>query len=341
MRAKRERVVSRDHQKAERLKFIDEELFWAGNITRRSIGEAFGVSEETAKADLRDYRRGYARDLEPDRRDNIYRVPIDFVPRISNPDPNSYLDLLARRRIPDPPVAVVPDVDRRSIDRTILQSVLRGIRETREIEIFYRSPRAEVSRPYRIFPHALLHDGFRWSVRCYIRRETNGHWGEMVLDRIEEVAGETWPAEASLLGGDEEWRTIIELELVPNSGLDAAGRSLIEEQYGMQNGCKVVAVRHCMLAYFLKRYQLDEPTTLRAPHQAPLGLRNRAMATELMPAGMRVPLEASDAVAPKLMQRLRHLLPGCNEQLILERALARLLFELAGERCWARPRSAR
>jgi Fic family protein len=83
MRAKREHAASRDHQKAERVKFIDEELFWVGEITRRSIEEAFGVSEETAKADLRDYRRGYARDLEPDRRDNIYRVPIDFVPRIT------------------------------------------------------------------------------------------------------------------------------------------------------------------------------------------------------------------------------------------------------------------
>ena len=54
------------------------------------------------------------------------------------------------------------------------------------------------------------------------------------------------------------------------------------------------------------------------------------MGTELMPAGMRVPLAESEAVAPKLMQRLRHLLPGYSEQLILERALANLLSELPG-----------
>lgn len=329
MRTKRDLIARRDHQRAERLKFIDEELFWAGEITRRSIEEAFGVSEETAKTDLRDYRRGYAPDLKPDRRDNIYRVPIDFDPRISNPDPESYLDRLARRSVGALPTVTVPEVDRRPIDRTILQSVLRAIREIREIEIFYRSPRAEVARRYLIFPHALLHDGFRWSVRCYIRRETAGQWGEMVLDRIEEVAAETRPAEASLSGGDDEWRTMIELELVPNPGLDVAGRSLIEEQYGMQNGCKVVAVRRCMLAYFLKRYQLEEPISLKAPHQAPLTLRNRAMAVELMPEGMRVPLVESDAAAARLMQRLRQLLPDWNEQAILERALASLIFELA------------
>jgi hypothetical protein len=73
----------------------------------------------------------------------------------------------------------------------------------------------------------------------------------MVLDRIEEVGAETWPAEASLLGGDEEWWTIVELDLAPNPGLDAAGRSLIEEQYGMQNGWQGrsrPAVHACLLS---------------------------------------------------------------------------------------------
>src|SRR3984893_4402185 len=97
MRAKREHYAARDHQKSARLTFIDEELFWTGEITRRSIEETFGVSEETAKLDLRDYRRGYASDLKPDSRDNIYRVPIDFIPRLSDPDPEGYLDGLARR----------------------------------------------------------------------------------------------------------------------------------------------------------------------------------------------------------------------------------------------------
>ena len=108
IKTKREHPASRDHRKAERLQFIDEELFRAGEITRRSIEETFGVSEETAKADLRDYRRGYARDLRPDRSDHIYRVPIDFVPRISNPGPESYLFWLIRCIITHLESAMVP-----------------------------------------------------------------------------------------------------------------------------------------------------------------------------------------------------------------------------------------
>jgi hypothetical protein len=330
MRAKRERATRSDYQKSARLTFIDEELFWTGEITRRSIEETFGVSEETAKLDLRDYRRGYASDLKPDSRDNIYRVPIDFIPRLSDPDPEGYLDGLARRRIAALPVATVPDVDRRPIDRIVLQSVVRAIRQAMEIEVFYRSARAEAARSYRVFPHALLHDGFRWSARCYMRRETGGHWGEMVLDRIEDVSAHSWPAEPALIGGDAEWHSIVELELVPNPGLDAAARSAIEEQYGMTADTKHVSVRQCMLAYFLKRYQLEEPTTLKAPHQAPLHLLNRAMATELLPPGMRVPLEETEAAAARLMRCLQELLPEDSEQAIMERALKHLLVEVGG-----------
>ncbi len=327
MSSKREHSRARDHNKAERLAFIDEELFWTGNITRRAIEATFGVSEETAKADLRAYRRQMP-DLKPDRRDNIYRVPIDFVPRLSNPAPEAYLDRLARRRGAAIPIATVPNVNRRPIDRTVLQSVVRAILDVQEIEIFYRSPRAATATRYRIFPHALLHDGFRWSVRCYIRRDGQGHWGEMVLDRIEEVMAQSSTADPKLIGADEEWQTIIELELVPHPGLDPAAASLIAEQYGMRRGLKVLPVRQCMLAYFLKRYQLEEPITLKAPHQGPLHLRNRAMATELMPLGMRVPLADTEAVGPQLMRRLLQLLPGASEQAILEEALRCFLTEI-------------
>src|SRR5271169_109720 len=98
----------------------------------------------------------------------------------------------------------------------------------------------------------------------------------------------------------------------------------------MTNCRKIVRVRRCMLAYFLKRYQLDEPATLKAPHQAPLALRDRAMVTELLSPGMRVPLDDDPPPAAALLRRLRRHLPQLTDQEILERAFATLLRQLDG-----------
>ena len=48
-----------DLQQARRLSFVDEHLYWTGEIRRRQIKEAFGISEDTAQRDLRTYRRGW------------------------------------------------------------------------------------------------------------------------------------------------------------------------------------------------------------------------------------------------------------------------------------------
>jgi hypothetical protein len=325
MGSKQEHAALRRYHAGARWKFIDEELFWVGEITRRRIMDAFGVSEETAKTDIRDYRRGFAQDVVRDPRDNVYRVPLDFTPRLKPPpDPERWLARLAGDAAPVVPVESVPEVERRTIDRTVLQSIVRAMHQGVEVFVHYRSAREPAARGRWIRPLAFLHDGFRWSVRCFQHRSAGGgFWGEMVLDRIEEVAAETRPADPALAGHDEGW-DLVELELCANPRLPSEHREGIEAQYGMTRGMRALSVRQCMLAYFLKRYQLDEPVTLKAPHQAPLALRDRSLADQV-PDAMRVPLATSDAPAPRLMQALRARLPGISDQEILERALEALL----------------
>lgn len=327
MRSNREQVAAKAFGQLSRLQFIDEELYWRGEITRRRIAETFNVSLDTAKADLRRYRLELAPDMTPDDQDNVYRVTLDFEPRLLKQlDPHAYLTALIEREADEIRVDVVPDIDRRPIDPTVLQSVMRCTREAQEVLVYYRSARSREAKPFWIYPHALTHDGFRWAARCYMHRnEEQGYWGDMVLDRIEEVSAETRPAPAELIGKDEAWNAIVEIEIVPNPGLDEHERGLIEEQYGMTHGRKIVPVRQCQLVYFLKRYQLEEPITLKAPHQAPIVLRNREMANELVPVAMQVPLCDHDAEAPRLMQALTAQFPQLSAQQILEKGLAALL----------------
>jgi hypothetical protein len=93
----------------------------------------------------------------------------------------------------------------------------------------------------------------------------------------------------------------------------------------MQNGVVEIEVRPCQVAYFLKRYQLEEPVSLKAPHQAPIVLLNRQEAVAAIPPGMRVPLDGLPAGAGRLMVAARSAYPALSEQQILELALEQLI----------------
>ena len=324
---KRSRTTHRVEQSA-RLAAIDHELFWHGQVTRGWITDRFGVSVETAKADLKLYRQHYPKGLSRSVSTGALTAANDFEPVIArDPDPDSYLATLPAHDAV--PVALVPEIERRAVDQGVLRAVIRAIMARREIAVTYHTPRrAEATRIW-ILPHAFAHDGFRWAVRCWWDWPGGkGYWGEMVLDRLEAVTDER-AADPVRLGRDDQWNTVVEVELAANPGLDPRLRGEIEQQYSMTDGRVVVPVRQCLLVYFLKRHQIEEPVGLRAPHQAPLVLRNRDAVVALLPEGMRVPLANSDARAPRLMRELRARLPGLDEQAILERALDLLATSLA------------
>jgi hypothetical protein len=314
-------------EQARRLKFIDEELFWRGEITRARIMKAFDVHEDTAKADLRIYRRDFAPELSPGRHDNRYRMGEGFQPRIEPyPVAEDYLRRLAGdhgEALPidgsGPEIDTTPLLVRRPIDPLILQSLVRALGAGQELEILYRSASSRQAKSVWILPEGFLHDGFRWSCRCY-RYDFEG-WGEAVLDRIEDVLGGRRPADANKVGQDSAWTNRVRLRLGPNPGLDPSQAAGIAAQYDMQNGVAEIDIRPCQVAYFLKRYQLEEPVSLKAPHQAPIVLLNRDEAIAAIPPGMRVPLDGLAAGAGRLILEARSICPALTEQQILEVAL--------------------
>lgn len=328
---------AQDYEKHQRLKFIDDQLFWQGEITRRMIQDAFKVSEDTAKRDLKDYR-GLAPELHPDVRDNIYRVPLEFEPRMP-PKPNAeiYLRSVAgelsddipvisgSQSFSEVPVDVTPLIIRRSVDPTVLQSLVRAIRGQQELRIFYASPSSDETKEIWVLPHAFVNDGFRWACRCWrYRTDVEGYWGEIVLDRIEEVAGETRPADQRRIGTDRDWNEFVTIRLAANPRLPALHRQRIEDQHKMVGGVLEVRLRRCQAVYFLKRHQLEEPITLKAPHQGPLHVLNRDEIVRSIPPLMRVPLEVSDDPVQQLMNELKHIHPRLTEQEIIEAGLRTL-----------------
>lgn len=105
-----------------------------------------------------------------------------------------------------------------------------------------------------IVPVALADNGLRWHVRAYDRE--NERFGDFVLTRIakaQEIDGIA--SEQELLGADEQWARIVEMELVPHPGVNWP--KAVEADYGMEAGTLKVKTRAALAGYVLRRWSID------------------------------------------------------------------------------------
>lgn len=116
-----------------------------------------------------------------------------------------------------------------------------------------------------VVPVAVADNGLRWHVRAYDR--DRGRIGDFVLIRISKVKELAEQAsESELLGADEQWARMAEIELVPHPRIDHPKG--LEADYGMERGCLRLKTRAALAGYVSRRWnvgvsanQFLEPTT--------------------------------------------------------------------------------
>lgn len=289
-----------------RFAFIEQQLYWYGTVTRADLCDAFAIEDATAKDWLERYRKD-----RPGRLVSVpgkgYRAAEDFGPSSAKCDVAAFLSRFAadaglvapvveraekdhlkskkltRRAVP---VLGPPEPETRSVQPEVLRAVLQAILRRRELQIVYRSPGRALPREIWIAPHALSTDSFRWAVRA--KDCEKGRYIDYVLHRIERVTASR-PGAADVSSGDAAWHETVTVKLKPRDGLEPQARQAIEAQYKMTNGFRDVKVPRAMLLYFLKRHQLEEDSTQKAPHQHPLQIANRDEVTAALDPSVRVP----------------------------------------------------
>lgn len=264
-----------------RLAFIEERLFWLGEVNRADLVSRFGVSMGQASGDIARYLALGGEGISYDKSAKRYVAGDDFVPVLAEPNAKR---LLGELRLVDldilspeetllgavPPFDAAP-VPERTIDPFVLRAVLRAIRGRQAVKVLYQS----MSRPdplQRIVePHAIGHDGFRWHARAYDRE--NGSFRDFVLGRLSKPkpAG---PA-TSRPEDDLAWSEIVELRIAPHPKLTAAQRRAISLDYGIRGASIAIPVRRALLFYALKRLGLDVGPDVRPPHEQHIVLLNR------------------------------------------------------------------
>lgn len=263
-----------------RLEFIDFRLRWDRRLNRGDVMAFFGISMPQASLDIARYLELAPGNLIYDRSAKVYVATPGFEPLFPTSSPSRYLNelLAAETGVLSaessflgwrPPVAFVP-VPGRALSADTLATLLRAVRERTGVRVLYQSMSRPEPHARMLSPHAFAHDGFRWHVRafCHSRQQ----FRDFVIARMLEV--ELTEGAGPSPDTDEEWQTMVEVELMPNPNLAPAHRRAVELEYGMVNGEASISCRHALLFYVLRHLGLDDPRPDH-PESQQVVLRNR------------------------------------------------------------------
>jgi hypothetical protein len=265
-----------------RIAFIEERLFWLGDVNRIDLIRRFGVSPSQASKDIARYLELAPPGLAYDKSAKRYVAGEDFRPVIAEPSASRFLGEL---RLADIAIlskeetllgALIPfdatPVPERSIDPYVLRAVLAAIRDRHALTVTYQSMSREEPARRKIAPHAIAHDGFRWHARAFDYE--SGTFRDFVLGRISRPKPD--PRATSRPEDDRDWQSFVDLQIAPHPKLTPAQSRAIAIDYGIVRGSSRIRVRRALLFYALKRLGLDVPPDTRPPHEQHIVLLNRA-----------------------------------------------------------------
>lgn len=258
-----------------RYRLIETVAWWEGRLTTGHLMQSFGISRQQASKDINSYIADYApKNLEYDKHLKGYVPSRHFKPLFIDDSASAYLHLLNQNYERAPhidglalayahtEVLGVPD---RSVRPEVLRPLLKACREGLRLECEYVSFSTPDVETRLIAPHTLIYTGMRWHVRAYC--EKNRDYRDFVLSRFRGEPGLMDDLSEHTRDLDSGWNTELAVVIVPDSRLKPEQRTIIEADYGMQDGQLLIETRGALVQYVLQRYQID-PTKLHAKPEA-------------------------------------------------------------------------
>lgn len=262
-----------------RLQFIDFRLRWEGRVNRGDLTRFFEISIPQASADLARYLDRAPENARYDATAKAYLPTDQFKPISERSSSARYLTDLLSRHHHDleqggsfvgwaPPLASIPRVGRH-LDSDILAEVVRAVRDRRALTIAYQSMSRPQPRARDVSVHALAFDGSRWHARAYCHLEQG--FRDFVVARV--LSATTSDAAYVDAQADAHWHRLLAVELIANPRLSVERRRLIEQDFDMYEGVRLIPCRQAMLYYSLRALRLDEPEST-APEAQQVVARN-------------------------------------------------------------------
>lgn len=244
----------RDIQR-ERLFYIEYLALFTGLVSRKDLVSRFGISEPAATKDLSLYAERAPGVLRYDLRQKTYVYAGGDLLFAHDVDQSLYslageraiaIDAAHAKRLP----AWVNASIKRKVPVPLVASITRCLYQRRQMTAEYFSLTSG-SRERLLSPVALVNDGLRWHVRCFLHEKKE--FRDYNLTRFTSVE-ERGTSDATL-EQDDKWNQEVRLKLVPHPRADHP--ETIALDYGMSENVKYVTLRSCLVGYFLRHWHID------------------------------------------------------------------------------------
>ncbi len=245
---------------SEAARYIELIALWEGRINATHLQSALNISRHTAQKILHAYNERHPQNLFYDSslKGNI---PTGlFKPRYCQGRIEEYFQQLLRSLNPQDKTFTESQFDfveapLRNISPEYVRPIVQAIRGKKRLDVGYASVTTPDFEERIIAPHSLVFTDIRWHVRAYC--EKNQDFRDFVLSRFNGVFNEEGAARFHR-EHDEKWNRLVDLVIEPDPRLSASQKRIIELDYQMENGQRVLKTRAALLMYLLQKLHLEQ-----------------------------------------------------------------------------------
>jgi hypothetical protein len=231
-----------------RLQWLENRLFWIGELNRSDLVGRFSISPQQASADIKLYQEMAPPNLCYDRSKKLYSKGDGFQPLFEkNCEEWLNANESDHERLRSIKLETVRPI-KRGISAEILMAVSRAYRQRIPLEVLYQSMKDADASWRTICPHTIVETGIRWHIRAWVVEKKR--FVDLVPGRILETR-ERDPIEWVGGAADDDWNTFQQIILVPSQTFSEAQREVIQQDYQMTDGRMTMSVRRCLVYYQL------------------------------------------------------------------------------------------
>jgi len=264
-----------------RFRLIEIVLLWEGRLTTNHLSRAFNIGRQQASRDINSYIKDHApENLIYDRHLKGYIPTQAYNPIFTKGSSEEYLQLLHSAYSPESGMQLLTNgigfthtlsIPERFISPTVIRPLVLACNLKRQVEINYASLKSQQFKSRKISPHTLIHSGYRWHIRAYCHHRER--FSDFVLSRIEEgclLLDKSYEPASN----DKAWQQKVEIKLSADPRLSAFEKTIIEKDYGMNNGNLIVSTRAALIQYYLQLLRVDSANDERSAKEQQIVVAN-------------------------------------------------------------------